>query len=117
MISFLDTVAYTFLSFAHIWTLLATLMLFFKRRRFRALPWSRERRFYHAVIAISVIAWVWNGLRPTPALFEERVGLYWGSSWKTPAGGSTRAGCGASRRSHTAAGRRWPCSFRKPRAG
>lgn len=51
LLDFLDTVAYTFLSFGYVWMLLATLMLLLKRR------------------------------------------------------------------SHTAAGRRWPCSFREPRAG
>lgn len=92
MMSFLDSLVYSFLSFSHVWMLLAMLMLLLKRRKFRAMPWSRERRFYHAVITISMIAWLWNGLRPTPALFEERVGLYWGiklenASWRVHTGG------------------------------
>ena len=78
LLDFLDTVAYAFLSFGYVWMLLAALMLFLRRRKFRGMPRSLERQFYHAVIALSMIPWVWNGLRPTPVLFEERVGLYWG---------------------------------------
>lgn len=92
MKSFLDTLVYAFLSLSHIWMLLATLMLILKRRKFRAMPRSSERRFYQGVIAISMIVWGWNGLRPTPTLFEERVGLYWGiktenATWRIHTGG------------------------------
>lgn len=78
MNSLIDTTVYAFLSFSHIWLLLASLMLFLKRKKFRIMPSSVERRFYQAVITISIITFFWNALRPTPVLFEERVGLYWG---------------------------------------
>lgn len=92
MVSFLDSLVYAFLSFSHVWILFALLMLFLRRRKFRAVSQSRERGFYWGLFAISMIAWVWNGLRPTPSLFEERVGLYWGiklenASWMIHTGG------------------------------
>ena len=92
MRSFLDTLIYAFLSFSHIWMVLAFLMLILRRRKFRTMRGSRERRFYQALIVISMITWVWNGLRPTPTLFDERVGLYWGiklenAKWRVYTGG------------------------------
>lgn len=93
MIGFFGTLVYLLLSFAHVWMLLATMLLILKRRKFRANPLSRERRVYQSVIAISITVWLWNGFRPTPVLFEERVGLYWGirlenTSWGVQTGGS-----------------------------
>ncbi len=87
-----DTLIYAFLSLSHVWMFLAFVLLLVKRRKFRANPRSVERRFYQGVIAVSMIAWMWNGLRPTPKLFEERAGLYWGiktenAKWKLHTGG------------------------------
>lgn len=78
MMIFLDALAYAFLSLAHLWMSLAFVMLLLRRRRFREAPSSPERRIYQGAIAIALLIWTWNGLRPTPMLFEERAGLYWG---------------------------------------
>jgi hypothetical protein len=92
MKSFLDILIYSFLSLSLVWMCLAFLMLLLRRRKFRSKPRSIEQRFYQGVLAISLIAWVWNGFRPTPRLFEERVGLYWGLkteniTWRIYTGG------------------------------
>ena len=92
MVSVVDTLVYAFLSLSHVWMLLAFVMLIVKRHKFRVMPQSAERRFYRGVIAISMIAWTWNGLRPTPTLFEERFGLYLGlrtenAAWRVHTGG------------------------------
>jgi hypothetical protein len=78
MKSLIDTTMYAFLSLSHIWLLLASLMLLIKRKKFRIMPSSVEKRFYQVLITISIITFFWNALWPTPELFGERVGLYWG---------------------------------------
>ena len=92
MKTLVDTLVYAFLSLSHVWMFLAFVMLLVKRRKFRAKPGCLERRFYQGVIAVSMIVWIWNGLRPTPKLFGERAGLFWGiktqnATWTPHTGG------------------------------
>jgi hypothetical protein len=54
------------------------IMLFLRRRAFLRNPFSREKWMYITFSGFFLIVWMWNGVRPTPSLFYERAGLYWG---------------------------------------
>jgi hypothetical protein len=72
---------YVLLSLSPLISLVAGFLLFIGRRkaiRTGGAVW--EKRIYTAVMVAGMVVWLWNGLRPTPVIFEDRFGVYWG--WK-----------------------------------
>jgi len=89
LVVLLDTLWYIPATLSPIISIVAAAMLFIFRRRAIRLggrPW--ERPVYVAVMIGGMVIWLWNGLRPTPQIFEDRFGLYWGAKtenlkWKS----------------------------------
>jgi hypothetical protein len=78
MLKFLDTLLYATLSFSWLLSFLVCFLWLIRSRSiYRRRAWG-ERRFYIFLMVAGTLVWCWNGFRPTPNIFEDRVGLYWG---------------------------------------
>lgn len=74
-----DTLWYLLATFSPVLSVLAGVLFFFVRRRaIRSGRAPMEKRLYLVVIIGGMAIWLWSGLRPTPVIFEDRAGLYWG---------------------------------------
>lgn len=78
MSGLVDSLVYSILSISHILMILGGLMLLLRRSAFQRNPLSREKWVYMTSSGFFLIVWLWNGIHPTPFLFSERAGLYWG---------------------------------------
>lgn len=72
------SLVYAILSLSHVLMTIGGLMLLLRRSAFRRNPLSREKWVYMTFSGFFLIVWLWNGIHPTPLLFAERAGLYWG---------------------------------------
>jgi hypothetical protein len=81
LIEFFDVLLYVILTVSPVLSIGAGLLFFLVRRRaIRSGRAPREKWVYLVTMVGGMAVWLWHGFRPTPSVFRERFGLFWG--WK-----------------------------------